>query len=108
MGAHTSCIHNIHRIYFGYMKILMAIKIDVAVKRRAQKVAADLGLTLSAVVNAMLKQLIRDRELNLSMAPKMTPYLESILAEVQQDLKTGKNLSPVLTSAKSAIRYLRS
>ena len=87
---------------------MMAIKIDAVVKKRAQKVAADLGLTLSAVVNAMLKQLIRDRAIALSVTPKMTPYLESILAEVQQDLKTGKNLSPVLTSAKSAIRYLRS
>ena len=90
MGAHTSCIHNIHRIYFGYMKILMAIKIDVAVKRRAQKVVADLGLTLSAVVNAMLKQLIRDRELNLVYGAKNDALFESILAEVQQDLKTGK------------------
>ena len=82
------------------MKTLISIKIDVVVKKRAQKVAADLGLTLSAIVNAMLKQLIRDRAIALSAAPKMTPYLESILAEVEEDLASGKNISKPLRSAK--------
>jgi len=95
-----SCANYIHRLYFGYMKIMMAIKTDVAVKKRAQKVAADLGLTLSAVVNAMLKQFVRDRAIALSAAPKMTPYLESLIAEVEEDLALGNNISKPLRSAK--------
>ncbi len=90
------------------MKTMLAIKTDAAVKKRAQKVAADFGLTLSALVNAMLKQMIRDRAITLSTASKMTPYLESIIAEVEADFALGKNLSPVFLSAKDAIRHLRS
>ncbi len=90
------------------MKTLISIKIDVLVKKRAQKVAADLGLTLSAVVNAMLKQLIRDRAIALSAAPHMTPYLESLIAEVEEDLALGKNISKPLRSAKDIDAFFAS
>lgn len=36
----------------------------------------------------------------------MTPYLEGIIKEVEEDLKTGKNLSPVFTNAKDMDAYL--
>lgn len=106
--SRAPCVYGIHRLYFGYMKTMMAIKTDIAVKKRAQKVAADLGLTLSAVVNAMLKQFVRDRAITLSATPKMTPYLESIIAEVEEDLMVGKNISKPLQSAKDIDAFFAS
>lgn len=79
---------------------MIAVKTDTRVKEHAQKVASDLGLTLSAVVNALLKQFVRERAIALSVSPKMTPYVESILAEVEADLRSGTNLSKPLRSAK--------
>ncbi len=67
------------------MKAIINIKTDKEVKENAQKVAADLGLTLSAVVNASLKQFIRSKEVYFSAIPKMTPELEKLIGRVKTD-----------------------
>lgn len=88
------------------MKTVINIKADKDVKDRAQKIAEELGLSLSAVVNASLKQFVRDREVYFSTAPRMTPEFERSLARIEKDIKEGKNLSPVFKNVKDAIRYL--
>ena len=90
------------------MKAIINIKTDKEVKENAQKVAADLGLTLSAVVNASLKQFIRSKEVYFSAIPKMTPELEKLIGRVKQDYSKGKNISPVFDTAKEALDYLHS
>ena len=69
------------------------IKTDQEVKERAQKMAEELGLSLSAVLTASLKQFIRTGEVQFSIAPKMTPYLEDRIEKVRRDYKLGKNIS---------------
>ena len=49
----------VHKIYNGYMKTLLSVKTDPIVKEQAKKLADELGLTLSALVTAQLKQAIR-------------------------------------------------
>jgi len=90
------------------MKTIINIKTDKEVKENAQKVAADLGLTLSAVVNASLKQFIRSKEVYFSAIPRMTPGLEELIGRVQKDYSSGKNISPVFNNAKEALDYLNS
>lgn len=72
------------------MKTQVNLKIDPAVKLGAQKRAKELGLSLSSVVNATLSQFARTGELELSAAPKMTPYLESLIEEARADYEGGK------------------
>jgi antitoxin component of RelBE/YafQ-DinJ toxin-antitoxin module len=43
--------------------------------------AAELGLSLSSLVNVTLRQFARTGTIELSTAPKMTPYLESIVKD---------------------------
>ena len=90
------------------MKVMINIKADKEVKESAQKVAAELGLSLSAIINAYLKNLIRDREVSFSSAPRMTPYLEGVIKEARKDYKAGKNISPVFQTAEEANDYLDS
>ena len=90
------------------MKTIINIKTDKEVKENAQKVAADLGLTLSAVVNASLKQFIRSKEVYFSAIPRMTPGLEELIGRVQKDYASEKNISPVFNNAKEALDYLNS
>lgn len=90
------------------MKAIINIKTDKEVKENAQKVAADLGLTLSAVVNASLKQFIRSKEVYFSAIPKMTPELEELIGTVRKDYASGKNISPVFSTPKEALDYLHS
>lgn len=85
---------------------MINIKTDVVVKERAQKVARELGLSLSAVVNASLLQLIRNQTVCFSTAPQMTPELESLVGQARTDYKRRQNISPLLASDKEVLDYL--
>ncbi len=85
---------------------MINIKTDKKVKEEAQKLAEELGFTLSSFVTASLKQFIRTRSVEFSAGYRMTPYLEKILEGVEKDIKAGKNMSPAFSSAKEANMYL--
>lgn len=88
------------------MKTVIHIKADKEVKETAQQVAGELGVSLSTVMNAYLRQFIRSRELHLSSIPRMTPELERLLDDVEEDLGTGRNISPAFSNAKDVNDYL--
>ncbi|MDO8183920.1 MAG: type II toxin-antitoxin system RelB/DinJ family antitoxin [bacterium] len=89
------------------MTTLITIKTDSKVKAQAQKVAGELGVSLSTVINTSLKQFIRDKELYISAKPlQMSPKLERLLTKVEADLKAKKNLSPKFKSVKEMDKYL--
>jgi len=88
------------------MKTLINIKADKAVKEHAQKLAEELGLSLSAVVNAQLKQFIRSRSMYLSAVPRMSPALKSLLEMVERDIKAGKNFSGPFSSPEEIAGHL--
>ncbi len=90
------------------MKIILSIKADKEVKEKAQKVAAELGLPLSTIVNAYLKQFIRTKEAHFSVMPRMTPELERMLGPIEKDIKKGRNLSSVLKTPDDISRYFAS
>ncbi|OGG15886.1 hypothetical protein A3D78_02520 [Candidatus Gottesmanbacteria bacterium RIFCSPHIGHO2_02_FULL_39_14] len=90
------------------MKTVIHIRTDKEVKENAQKVAAELGLSLSHVINASLRNLIRTRQVIFSDIPRMTPELEQLLGRVEKDINNKKNLSPKFDDIDKAIEYLHS
>ncbi len=90
------------------MTTVIHIRADKEVKKNAQKAAKDLGLTLSDVINASLRNFIRTREIVFSDIPQMTPELEKILDTVEKDIKEGKNFSPAFNNADEMDKYLDS
>lgn len=95
-----------HCIYFGYMKTVINIKTDKEVKEKAQKTAKDLGFPLSTIINAYLKQFLRDKELHFSVGYHMSSNLEKLLAGVEEDVKYGKNMAGPFKTAKEMDAYL--
>ena len=89
------------------MQTVIHIKSDKEVKENAQKAAKELGLTLSDVINASLRNFIRTREVIFSHTPRMTPELEKYLDKVEKDIKKGRNLSPQFESVEEAIDWLK-
>jgi len=75
------------------MKTTMHIKVDKEIKEKSAKIAQRLGLSLSTVVNASLRNFVKTETFSVSTAEEMTPYMESWLAEIEEDKKTGKNIS---------------
>lgn len=90
------------------MRTVIHIKADSEVKDNAQKLARDLGLNLTDVVNAALRTFIRTRTVIFSDSPQMTPEFEKYLEKIEEDIKHRRNLSPGFKSAEEAIKWLNS
>lgn len=83
---------------------MINIKADAKVKEEVQSVLSELGFSLSGVVNAFLRQIIRTREVRFTAGNKMTPCLERIIEESEKDLKSGKLGKPM--TLDEALNYL--
>lgn len=90
------------------MNTVINIKTKKEVKLRAQKVAGELGLSLSAIINAYLRQLARNKEIRFSLIPRMSPELERLLGKAEYDVSRGKNLSRRIASHKELDEYFSS
>ena len=90
------------------MKTVINIKTDKNVKKDAQKIASDLGLSLSAVINAYLKQFVRNREIHFSISPKMSSGLENLLGKIEFDIQRDRNISNPAFSKKELKKQLSS
>ena len=90
------------------MKTVINIKADRDVKIKARKIAEELGLSLSAVINAYLKQFVRNKSVYFSATPSMSKELENILGGIDRDIKRKKNLSGIISNNKELKRYFSS
>lgn len=88
------------------MTTIIHIKADKEVKENAQKAAKDLGLTLTDVINAALRNFIRTREVIFSDIPQMTPELEKRLEKVEEDIKYKRNFSPGFKTPEEMDKFL--
>lgn len=69
---------------------ILNIKTDKKLKADAQKVASELGVPLSTVMNAFLKQFVRDKEITLSANQyRPTPYLIGLIEEAKKEYEGG-------------------
>ena len=89
------------------MKTMLNVKMDKEVKEGVQEFAREVGMPVSTIINAYLRQILRTRTLTISVPPKMTPYLERTIAAARRDYKQKKNLSPVLSTPEEVSRYFR-
>jgi addiction module RelB/DinJ family antitoxin len=83
------------------------IKIEPDIKREAQKTAEDLGLSLSAVTKALLKQFVRTKR--LSVGTRDLPEIPNArtrrhLKQSEEDVRAGRGIS--FANAKEARAYI--
>jgi addiction module RelB/DinJ family antitoxin len=71
-------------------KTLLTIKTDKVIKNLAQDVASEIGVPLSTVINAFLKQFVRDREVSFSASYKPSAHLRDVIARGEKELAEGK------------------
>jgi len=90
------------------VKTTINIKADKKVKEKAQKVAKQLGMPLSTIINGYLNQFIRTKEIHFFTEGKLKPEVKRRLDRLQREAMEGKNLSPTFDNTEDAIRYLHS
>jgi len=81
------------------------VKVNPQIKKEAQEVAEDLGLSLSALINGYLKQLIRNKTVVFSsLEEEPTDYLLETLRLSREDIKAGRLVS--FKSPYESLNYL--
>lgn len=84
---------------------IVNIKIDEATKKEAQKVAAELGFSLSSILKAYIKQFVKTKRVTFSLKEEPSEYLKRTIKRARKDLKAGK-ASPIFDNAEDAIAWL--
>ena len=90
------------------MKAVINIKTEKNIKTHAQKLAKEMGFSLSAIINAYLRQFLRNKEVYFAITPKMSPELENLLGKIEFDIQRNKNISRVFSSQKEIEKHLTS
>jgi DNA-damage-inducible protein J len=85
---------------------VISVKIDQKTKDEAQQVADQLGFSLSAVIKAQLKHLIRTRSLAVSLPEEPSDYLVKSLRQSDEDIAAGRTLS--FKTGQDALAYIDS
>ena len=88
------------------MNTVISVKIDQKLKIEAQEVVKSAGLTLSAVMNSYLRQIVATRRIVIYSPEQMTPHLESLIADVEGEISTNK-LSNKFDNAKEFLADLK-
>lgn len=81
------------------------IKTQPEVKAQAQKVARDLGLSLSSLINGFLKQFVKTKKVTFSLDEEPNEYFKRTLAKARKNWKEDKG-SPVFHTGKEAVKWL--
>lgn len=82
------------------------IKTHPQIKARAQQVAEELGFSLSSLINAYLRQLIKTKTITFSASDEEpTEYLLEMLQKSKDDKKKS-SLSPQFMTAADATTWL--
>ena len=90
------------------MKTVINIKTDKEIKKDAQKIARDLGFSLSAIINAYLRQFIRNKEVHFGATSRMSLGLEKLLGGVEADICKNRNLSKLISSPEELKSFFSS
>lgn len=69
------------------------VKVNPKVKKEAQRIAEELGFSISSLINGYLKQFIRTKAVDFSLNEKPTEYLLEALKESKKDIQKGRVVS---------------
>ena len=89
-------------------KTVLNVKTDVKLKKRAQRVAKELGLPLGTIINRYLQTLVVEQRVVFERPEIPNAKTAKILRQAHRDLLAGKNISPIFKTGEEAIAYLHS
>lgn len=89
-------------------KTIINLKVNKTLKREAQDLADEIGVPLTTVITASLKEFVRSRSLTVSAFPRLKPEIEKELGEAIEEYKKGKNISKVFSRPDEVSSHLSS
>ncbi len=86
-------------------KTVLNFKTDKSLKLEAQKTAEEFGIPLGTIMNAFLRQFVRNKEISLNISYQPTKYLTDILKEAENDFEKGLINNPL--TGEDFIKHLK-
>ena len=82
------------------------IKTQPETKAKAQQIARQIGVSLSSLINAYLKQFIKTKTATFTANDEIpNQYFKRTLAKARKNWKEGKD-SPVFHTGEEAVKWL--
>ncbi len=90
------------------MNTVLNVKIDPTLKKKAQTVAKDLGLPMSIVVAAGLREFVNTRSLTISDSSRLKPEVEAELRKLSREARAGNfdDYSPAFDDVTKSFAWL--
>lgn len=85
----------------------MTIKIDKELKKRAQTTAKQIGIPLSTLINAYLREVSATGRVQFSAVEEMTPQMEKIIEQAEEEIAAGEVSGP-FDNVEDFIKHLDS
>jgi len=89
------------------MDTTITIKTSKNLREAAKKMAEELGLNLTAVINAYLKQFIRERKFTVSVDSMPSKRSLALWERISLEADAGKGVSGPFTDVESLFRHLK-
>ncbi len=89
------------------MKTVLNLKMEKSLKTEAQHIAEEFGIPLGTIINALLRQFVRTKEISLDMSYKPTPFLQSILREAEAEMARNIGLKTEGTGPKEGADFIK-
>ena len=85
---------------------IVNVRVETALKKQAQKVASELGISLSAIIHGFLKQLVKTKTVTFSSLDEYpNEATRKILRQAEINWKKG-NHSPAFKTGEEAVAWL--
>ena len=88
---------------------MINVKTDEKLKKRAQQVARDLGLSLGTIINRYLQEFVVEQRVVFQRPEIPNAKTRKAIAQVRKDLAQGnmKAFSPAFDNAEDAVAWLQ-
>jgi len=83
------------------------IRTEPEIKNKIKKIASEIGLSVSALLNRYLNDIIENKSIARKHSEIPSKYLLAAIKKARKERKEGKT-SPLFTNAKDAIKWLNS
>ena len=87
-------------------KSIINIKVNKSLKIEAQQLADEIGVPLTTVLTASLKEFVRSRSLTVSAFPRLKIEIERELGDAINDYRKGINISETLSDTNQVANHL--
>ena len=88
------------------MNTTLTVKISKKVRDDAKRIANELGIPLTTIVNSMLRKFAHDKEVTFSIYPTLRPEKAAELDRISDEMDQDIGVSGPFNSAKELFKHM--